>query len=96
MATATKSRANAVVTRKRHTEGFKREALGLAEKIGVSVAARELGLHSSQPLQHQTSGKLHVFNHRILTFPMFRDFAQLDAGHGLLPVVAHQAEIALT
>jgi len=48
MATATKSRAKAVVTRKRHTEGFKREALGLAEKIGVSEAARELGLHSSQ------------------------------------------------
>ena len=48
MATATKSRAKAVVTCKRHTEGFKREALGLAEKIGVSEAARELGLHSSQ------------------------------------------------
>ena len=36
------------VTRKRHTEEFKREALGLAEKIGVNEAAKELGLHSSQ------------------------------------------------
>ena len=48
MARATKSRSKTVVTRKRHTEEFKREALGLAEKIGVSEAARELGLHSSQ------------------------------------------------
>jgi transposase len=35
-------------TRRRHSEEFKHEALGLAEKIGVSEAARELGLHSSQ------------------------------------------------
>jgi len=35
-------------TRKRHTEEFKREALGLAEKVGVSEAAKELGVHSSQ------------------------------------------------
>ncbi len=46
---ATKSKVKgAKATRRRHTEEFKREALGLAEKIGVSEAARELGLHSSQ------------------------------------------------
>ena len=46
MARATRSRSKAV--RKRHAEEFKREALGLAEKIGVGEAAKELGLHSSQ------------------------------------------------
>ena len=46
MARETKSRSKA--PRKRHTEAFKREALGLAEKIGVGEAAKELGLHSSQ------------------------------------------------
>ena len=48
MARATKSRSKTVVARKRHSDEFKREALGLAEKIGVNEAARELGLHSSQ------------------------------------------------
>lgn len=48
MARATKSRAKTMVVRKRHTEEFKHEALGLAEKIGVSAAAKDLGLHSSQ------------------------------------------------
>lgn len=43
----TKSKA-AAVTRKRHSEEFKREALALAERIGVNNAATELGLHSSQ------------------------------------------------
>lgn len=49
MARSTKSNSKAgKATRKRHTEEFKREALGLAEKVGVSEAAKELGLHSSQ------------------------------------------------
>jgi len=39
MATASKSRAKSVVTRKRHTEGFKREALGLVA-VKVSVASK--------------------------------------------------------
>lgn len=34
--------------RKRYSEEFKQEALGLAGKIGVAAAARELGLHESQ------------------------------------------------
>ena len=35
-------------TRKRYSQEFKQEALTLAEKLGVSAAARELGLHESQ------------------------------------------------
>ncbi|MFV0278965.1 MAG: transposase [Parahaliea sp.] len=35
-------------TRRQHSPDFREEALVLAAKIGVSKAARELGLHSSQ------------------------------------------------
>lgn len=35
-------------TRKQHPQSFKDEALGLAEKVGVAQAARDLGLHDSQ------------------------------------------------
>lgn len=35
-------------TRRKHSPEFQAEALALAEKIGVSKAARELGLHDSQ------------------------------------------------
>ena len=49
MASTRKVKSNApTVTRKRHSEEFKREALALAERIGVTDAATELGLHSSQ------------------------------------------------
>jgi transposase len=34
--------------RKRYSEDFKKEALALAESVGVSAAARDLGLHESQ------------------------------------------------
>jgi len=34
--------------RKIHTEEFKKEALALAERNGVSKAAKELGIHESQ------------------------------------------------
>ncbi|NIV49582.1 MAG: transposase, partial [Gammaproteobacteria bacterium] len=36
------------VSRKRYSAEYKAEALALAERIGVSAAARELGLHDSQ------------------------------------------------
>lgn len=36
------------VKRARHSEEFKKEALALAEKVGVAVAAKELGLADSQ------------------------------------------------
>ncbi|MCH9672296.1 MAG: transposase [Gammaproteobacteria bacterium] len=45
--TTTKPRAG-TTERKRHGEEFKREALGLAEAVGVSEAAKSLGLYSSQ------------------------------------------------
>lgn len=35
-------------TRKRHSEDYKAEALRLADKVGVTAAARQLGLHDSQ------------------------------------------------
>lgn len=44
---ATKSKA-VRATRKRHSEAFKAEALGLAQKVGVAAAAAQLGLHESQ------------------------------------------------
>jgi len=34
--------------RRQHSPEFRKEALALAEKIGVSKAAKELGLHGSQ------------------------------------------------
>lgn len=34
--------------RRQHSQDFRKEALALAAKIGISNAARELGLHSSQ------------------------------------------------
>lgn len=36
------------VTRRQHSQEFREEALALAEKLGISRAAKELGLHSSQ------------------------------------------------
>ena len=44
MATETKSGA----ARKRHSQEYKSEALALAERVGVPVAAKQLGLHESQ------------------------------------------------
>jgi len=35
-------------TRKQYSREFKAEALALAERVGVSAAARDLGLHESQ------------------------------------------------
>lgn len=35
-------------TRTQHSQAFKDEALGLAEKVGVAQAAADLGLHDSQ------------------------------------------------
>ena len=35
-------------TRTRHSQAYKDEALALAERVGVSRAAEQLGLHASQ------------------------------------------------
>jgi len=44
MATETKPGGS----RKRHSQEYKSEALALAERVGVPVAAKQLGLHESQ------------------------------------------------
>ena len=41
-------RSNSKATRTRHSQEFKDEALKLADQVGVSTAAEQLGLHSSQ------------------------------------------------
>lgn len=35
-------------TRRRYAQGFREEALALADRVGVSQAAEQLGLHASQ------------------------------------------------
>jgi transposase len=35
-------------SRKRYSEDYRKEALGLAERVGVSAAAKQLGIHESQ------------------------------------------------
>ena len=44
----TKQTGKQKATRRQHAPEFRVEALALAEKIGVSKAAKELGLHESQ------------------------------------------------
>ena len=44
----TKQTGKKKATRRQHVPEFRAEALALAEKIGVSKAAKELGLHESQ------------------------------------------------
>ncbi len=44
----TKPNTKIKATRKQHFPEFREEALALAEKIGVSKAAKDLGLHASQ------------------------------------------------
>jgi transposase len=39
--------ANSGTSRKRHSQQYKTEALALAERVGVSVAAKQLGLNES-------------------------------------------------
>lgn len=44
-------------SRKRHSDEFKVEALLLAEKIGVTKAASQFGLHGSQIYQWRVSAE---------------------------------------
>ena len=46
------------VSRKRYSAEYKAETLTLAERIGVSAAARELGLHDSQLYAWRTKAQL--------------------------------------
>lgn len=42
------TQAKSSKSRKRHSQQYKTEALALAERVGVSAAAKQLGLHESQ------------------------------------------------
>lgn len=44
-------------SRKQHSPEFKAEALQLAEKVGVTQAARQLGLHGSQLYQWRAAAE---------------------------------------
>lgn len=44
----TRARKPVKTSRKRHSEEFKAEVLALVDTVGVSAAATQLGLHSSQ------------------------------------------------
>lgn len=54
MATGTKPGTS----RKRHSQQYKTEALALAERIGVSGAAKQLGLHESQLYSWRVKSRL--------------------------------------
>ena len=43
-----RSKKQSKQSRARHSEEFKTEALALCEKVGVSEAAKQLGIHPSQ------------------------------------------------
>ena len=54
MTTKTTSRK----TRQRHSQQYKTESLALAEKVGVSTAAKQLGLHESQLYSWRSKARL--------------------------------------
>nr|WP_289812085.1 IS1 family transposase [Escherichia coli] len=56
----TKTVSTSKKPRKQHSPEFRSEALKLAERIGVTAAARELSLYESPRLK----GKLHVISKR--------------------------------
>ena len=45
---ARRIQAKKTTIRKRYSKEFRDEALGLAERLGVAAAAKDLGLHDSQ------------------------------------------------
>lgn len=44
--------------RQRHSQQYKTESLALAEKVGVSTAAKQLGLHESQLYSWRSKARL--------------------------------------
>lgn len=53
----TKHTGKNAATRRQHTPEFRAEALALADKVGVSKAAKELGLHESQLYSWRTKAR---------------------------------------
>ena len=46
------------VSRRRHSQQYKDEALALAERVGVAAAAKQLGLHESQLYSWRSKARL--------------------------------------
>lgn len=55
----TKQGKQTPVTRKRHSQQYKNEALALAERVGVAAASKQLGLHESQLYAWRSKARLH-------------------------------------
>ncbi|WP_444896961.1 IS3 family transposase [Microbulbifer sp. SSSA005] len=55
----TRSSKSTKTTRKKYSEEYRKDALALAVKVGVSVAAKQLGLHPSQIYGWRSKAKLH-------------------------------------
>jgi len=51
-------KANPGTSRKRHSQQYKAEALALAERVGVSTAAKQLGIHESQLYSWRAKSRL--------------------------------------
>lgn len=49
---------NSGTSRKRHSQQYKTEALALAERVGVSAAAKQLGLNESQLYSWRVKNRL--------------------------------------
>ena len=49
---------NAGTSRKRHSQQYKTEALALAERVGVTSAAKQLGLNESQLYSWRVKNRL--------------------------------------
>ena len=54
----TKQGKQTLVTRKRHSQQYKTEALALADRVGVAAAAKQLGLHESQLYAWRSKARL--------------------------------------
>ncbi|WP_299589793.1 transposase, partial [uncultured Microbulbifer sp.] len=54
----TRSSKSTKSTRKKYSEEYRKDALALAVKVGVSVAAKQLGLHPSQIYGWRSKAKL--------------------------------------
>ncbi|GAB2877194.1 hypothetical protein GCM10027180_04270 [Microbulbifer echini] len=55
----TRSSKSSKTTRKQYSEEYRKDALALAVKVGVSVAAKQLGLHPSQIYGWRSKAQLH-------------------------------------
>ena len=54
----TRSSKSTKTTRKQYSEEYRQDALALATKVGVSIAAKQLGLHPSQIYGWRSKAKL--------------------------------------